>query len=92
MNKTELIRAISEKTDGLTLKDVQAVLEGFEAVVTDALKKGDKVQLVGFGSFEARKRAERKGFNPQNPKQAITIPATTVPVFKAGKGFKDALK
>ncbi len=91
MNKTELVREIAEQTD-MTMKDVAAVLDSFTDAVTKALKKGDKVQLIGFGSFEARKRAARKGFNPRNPKEAITIPASVAPVFKAGKAFKDALK
>ncbi len=91
MNKQELVKAISEKTN-MTQKDVSSVLGSFEEVVKETLAKSDKVQLIGFGTFEAKKRAERKGFNPQNPKEKITIPAMTVPTFKAGKAFKDALK
>ena len=87
MNKSELIAAIAAKT-GETKKDAEATLNAFIDVVTDALVKGDKVQLVGFGSFEVRKRAARKGRNPQT-KEEIKIPASKAPVFKAGKALKD---
>ena len=87
MNKSELIAAIAAKT-GETKKDAEATLNAFVDVVTDALVKGDKVQLVGFGSFEVRKRAARKGRNPQT-KEEIKIPASKAPVFKAGKALKE---
>ena len=87
MNKSELIAAIAAKT-GDTKKDAEATLNAFIDVVTEALVKGDKVQLVGFGSFEVRKRAARKGRNPQT-KEEIKIPASKAPVFKAGKALKD---
>ena len=87
MNKTELIAAIAAKT-GETKKDAEATLNAFVNVVSETLAKGDKVQLVGFGSFEVRKRAARKGRNPQT-KEEIKIPASKVPVFKAGKALKD---
>ena len=87
MNKSELIAAIAAKT-GETKKDAEATLNAFIDVVTEALIKGDKVQLVGFGSFEVRKRAARKGRNPQT-KEEIKIPASKAPVFKAGKALKD---
>ena len=87
MNKSELIVAIAAKT-GETKKDAEVALNAFVNVVTDALVKGDKVQLVGFGSFEVRKRAARKGRNPQT-KEEIKIPASKAPVFKAGKALKD---
>ena len=87
MNKSDLIAAIDAKT-GSTKKDVEATLNAFVDVVTDSLVKGDKVQLVGFGSFEVRKRAARKGRNPQT-KEEIKIPASKAPVFKAGKALKD---
>ncbi len=87
MNKSELIAAIAAKT-GETKKDAEATLNAFIDVVTDALVKGDKVQLVGFGSFEVRKRAARKGRNPQT-KEEIKIPASKAPVFKAGKALKE---
>ena len=87
MNKAELIAAIAAKT-GETKKDAEAAVNALVEVVTDALVKGDKVQLVGFGSFEVRKRAARKGRNPQT-KEEIKIPASKAPVFKAGKALKD---
>ena len=87
MNKSELIVAIAAKT-GATKKDAEATLNAFIDVVTEALIKGDKVQLVGFGSFEVRKRAARKGRNPQT-KEEIKIPASKAPVFKAGKALKE---
>ena len=79
MNKTELIAAIAAKT-GETKKDAEATLNAFVNVVSETLAKGDKVQLVGFGSFEVRKRAARKGRNPQT-KEEIKIPASKAPVF-----------
>ena len=87
MNKAELIAAIAAKT-GETKKGAEAAVNAFVETVTAALVKGDKVQLVGFGSFEVRKRAARKGRNPQT-KEEIKIPASKAPVFKAGKGLKD---
>ncbi len=87
MNKSELVAVLAEKAD-VTKKDAEKVLNSFVDVVGDALKKGDKIQLVGFGTFEARKRAARTGKNPQT-KAEIKIPATTVPAFKAGKALKD---
>ena len=89
MNKAELIAAIAAKT-GDTKKAAEASVNTFVEVVTDALKEGDKVQLVGFGSFEVRKRAARKGRNPQT-KEEIKIPASKAPVFKAGKALKDMI-
>ena len=87
MNKAELIAAIAAKT-GETKKSAEASLNAFTEVVSERLTKGDKVQLVGFGSFEVRKRAARKGRNPQT-KEEIKIPASKAPVFKAGKALKD---
>ena len=87
MNKSDLVAAIAAKT-GDTKKGAEESLNAFVSVVTDALTKGDKVQLVGFGSFEVRKRAARKGRNPQT-KEEIKIPASKAPVFKAGKALKD---
>ena len=89
MNKAELVQSIAEKT-GLTKKDSEAALNAFVESVTETLKKEDKIQLVGFGSFEARKRAARKGRNPQTGEE-IKIAAATVPAFKAGKALKDAV-
>ena len=87
MNKSDVIAEIAAKT-GSTKKDAEATLNAFVDVVTESLVKGDKVQLVGFGSFEVRKRAARKGRNPQT-KEEIKIPASKAPVFKAGKALKD---
>ncbi len=87
MNKSDLVAAIAAKT-GDTKKSAEESLNAFVSVVTGALAKGDKVQLVGFGSFEVRKRAARKGRNPQT-KEEIKIPASKAPVFKAGKALKD---
>lgn len=87
MNKTDLINSIASKS-GLNKKNSEAALNAFIASVEEALQKGDKVVLVGFGTFEVRKRAARKGRNPQTKKE-ITIPASNAPVFKAGKGLKD---
>ena len=87
MNKAELIAAVAAKTGG-TKKSVETMVNAFVEVVTGSLVKGDKVQLVGFGSFEVRKRAARKGRNPQT-KEEIKIPASKAPVFKAGKALKD---
>ena len=89
MNKSELISEISEAA-GLTKKDSEKALDAYIAAITKALKGGDKVQLVGFGTFEIRERAARTGRNPQT-KQAIQIPASKSPVFKVGKAFKDAV-
>ena len=87
MNKADLIAAIAAKT-GETKKSAEASVNAFVDVITESLVKGDKVQLVGFGSFEVRKRAARKGRNPQT-KEEIKIPACTAPAFKAGKALKD---
>lgn len=90
MNKTELIAAIAEKAN-LSKKDADAAVSAFVSTVIDTLKADDKIQLVGFGTFEVRNRPERTGRNPQT-KETITIPASKVPAFKAGKAFKDAVK
>ena len=89
MNKAELIAAIAAKT-GDTKKAAEASINAFVEAVTESLKKGDKVQLVGFGSFEVRKRAARKGRNPQTGEE-MKIAASKAPVFKAGKALKDAV-
>ena len=89
MNKTELVAALAEQA-GVSKKDAEKVLKAFTDVVTDELKKGEKVQLVGFGTFEVAERAAREGRNPAT-KQPIKIPASKAPKFKAGKAFKDAL-
>lgn len=87
MNKAELVNAMATET-GLTKKDVESVLNSFVNVVSEELAKKEKIQLVGFGTFETRHRAERTGRNPQTNKE-ITIPASTVPAFKPGKALKD---
>ena len=87
MNKAELITSMAEKSQ-LTKKDAESALKAFIDSVQEALENGDKVQLIGFGTFETRERAAREGRNPRT-KETITIPASTVPVFKAGKEFKE---
>ena len=87
MNKTELVAAIAEKTS-LTKKDSENALNAALEAISGALKKGDKVQLIGFGSFETKKRAARTGRNPRT-KEEIKIAACTYPTFKAGKALKD---
>ncbi len=89
MNKTELVSAIAENA-GLTKKDSEKVLKAFVEVVTEELKKGEKVQLVGFGTFEVSERPAREGINPQT-KEKIEIAASKAPKFKAGKALKDAV-
>lgn len=89
MNKTELVAAMAEKSE-LTKKDAEKALSAFLESVEEALKKGDKVQLVGFGTFEVKNRAARTGINPQT-KKPVKIQASKAPSFKAGKAFKDAL-
>jgi len=90
MNKNELIAELSAKAN-VSKKDAENVLNAFLETVQDAVKNGDKIQLVGFGSFEARERAARVGKNPQTGAE-VQIPACKVPAFKAGKAFKDLLK
>ena len=87
MNKAELIAAVAAKT-GDTKKSAEEAVNAFVSAVSESLKKGEKVQLVGFGSFEVRKRAARKGRNPQT-KEEIKIPASKAPVFRAGKQLKE---
>jgi len=88
VNKAELVTSMAEKS-GLTKKDVEASLNAFMKSVEEALIEGDKVQLVGFGTFDIRERKARKGRNPRNPEQVIEIPASKAPVFKAGKALKE---
>lgn len=87
MNKTELIAAIAAKT-GATRKDTEMMVNTMLEVITDELVAGGRVQLVGFGAFETKHREPRVGRNPKT-REAVEIPATTVPVFKAGKALKD---
>ena len=87
MNKTELISEVAKKC-GISKKDAEKAINATVDTITDALCAGDKVQLVGFGGFETKTREARMGRNPKT-KEAIEIPAATVPVFKAGKALKD---
>ena len=89
MNKSELVDAIAKQT-GASKKAAEASLNAMVESISAALKKGDKVQLIGFGSFEVRKRAARKGRNPQTGAE-IKVPASKAPVFKAGRALKDAV-
>ena len=90
MNKQELITAAAEKT-GFSKKDTEALLNAALETITKALEENEKVQLVGFGSFEIKERAARTGKNPATGEQ-IDIPASKAPAFKAGKAFKDAIQ
>ncbi|AFS79373.1 DNA-binding protein HU [Gottschalkia acidurici 9a] len=90
MNKAELVASIAEKSD-LTKKDAESALNAFMKTIEEALSSGDKVQLVGFGTFEVRERKAREGRNPRNPEEIIKIPASLAPVFKAGKTLKEAV-
>ncbi|MFB4164839.1 MULTISPECIES: HU family DNA-binding protein [Alteribacillus] len=89
MNKTDLINAVAEQAD-ISKKDASKAVDAVFDSITDTLKKGDKIQLVGFGSFEVRERAARKGRNPQTGEE-IKIPATKNPAFRPGKQLKDAV-
>ena len=89
MNKTELIAAVAAKT-GLTKKDAECVINATVETITDSLVKGEKVQVSGFGIFDVKAREARVGRNPHT-KEAIQIPATRLPAFKASKALKDAV-
>ena len=89
MNKTELVAAIAEKAE-LSKKDAEKALKAFTETVAETLQKGDKVQLIGFGTFEVAERAARTGKNPQT-KEEIQIPASKAPKFKAGRALKDTV-
>ena len=90
MNKGELVAAVAAKTN-FTKKDAETAVNAFVSCVEEALVKGEKVQLIGFGTFETRQRKAREGRNPQKPETVIQIPASKAPVFKAGKALKDAV-
>ena len=90
MNKTELVASVAEKS-GLTKKDSEKAVNAVLAAITESMENGEKVQLVGFGTFEVRERKARKAQNPQT-KEEITIPATKAPSFKFGKSFKELIK
>ena len=89
MNKTELVAAIAEKTE-LTKKEAEKALKAFTDIIAEELAKGEKIQLVGFGTFEVSERPAREGINPQTKKK-ITIAASKNPKFKAGKALKDVV-
>ena len=89
MNRSELVTAVAEKT-GITKKDIDTVVAAIIETITDALKQGDKVAFMGFGTFEVRERPERQGRNPAT-NEAVTIPASKAPAFKAGKALKDTV-
>nr|WP_296154369.1 HU family DNA-binding protein [uncultured Peptoniphilus sp.] len=90
MNKSELIASIAEKSN-LSKKDAENALNGFLDTIEEALSGGEKVQLVGFGTFEVRDRKAREGRNPRNPEEVIKIPASKAPVFRAGKALKESV-
>ena len=90
MNKQELISVVADKA-GLTKKDSEAAVNSMIDAIEAALVNREKVQLMGFGTFEARVRKARKGRNPRKPDEVMDIPASTAPVFKAGKALKDAV-
>lgn len=89
MNKNELISAVAEKS-GLSKKDAAAALDSVIAAISESLAQGEKIQLVGFGTFEVKERAARSGKNPRTG-ETVEIPASKAPVFKAGKALKDAV-
>lgn len=90
MNKAELVAAVAEKTN-FTKKDAEVAINAFLSTIEDALVKGEKVQLIGFGTFDTRDRKARQGRNPRKPDEVIDIPTSKAPVFKAGKALKDAV-
>lgn len=90
MNKAELVAKVADKT-GFTKKDSETAINAVLTSVQEALVKGDKVQLIGFGTFETRRRKAREGRNPRKPEETIKIAASKAPVFKAGKALKDAV-
>ena len=91
MNKYGLACDVADRV-GISKKDASIIVDAVLDSISDALQSGERVQLVGFGSFEVRSRASREGRNPRKPEENIKIPPSTVPVFKAGKALKDAVK
>lgn len=91
MTKTDLVNAVAKSVEGITKKKATEVVDAVFTGIHASLKKADKVQIVGFGTFEVQKRAARQGRNPQDPKKVIQIPAKKVPVFRAGKALKEAV-
>ncbi len=90
MNKAELVASVAEKT-GMTKKNAEMAVNALVSTVEEALVKGEKVQMIGFGTFETRERKARKGRNPRKPDEIIQIAASKAPVFKAGKALKEAI-
>lgn len=90
MNRNQLVSNIADKS-GITKKDVESVVNGLIEEITDALENGEKVQFVGFGTFETRERASRSGRNPQTG-ESIQIPATVIPAFRPGNKLKETVK
>ena len=90
MNKAELVTKMKDRCEGQSKKQVEEVLNAFIDVVTETLANGEKIQLVGFGTYEVRHRAARTGRNPRNPQETIHIEESKAPVFKAGKILKEA--
>ena len=90
MNKAELVAKVAEKT-GFTKKDAEAAVNALVGSIEEALVNGDKVQLIGFGTFETRERKARQGRNPRKPGEVIAIDASKAPVFKAGKALKESV-
>ena len=90
MNKSELISKIAEKSN-LSKKDAENALNAFLSTIEESLAKDEKVQLVGFGTFEVRDRKAREGRNPRNPEEVIKIPSSKAPVFRAGKALKESV-
>lgn len=90
MNKADLINAVAEKT-GAKKKETEATVNAVTACIEEALMAGEKVQIIGFGTFEVRERKARQGRNPRNPEEVVEIAASKAPVFKAGKALKDAV-
>jgi DNA-binding protein HU-beta len=91
VTKAELANEIAAAVEGLTKKKAGEVVDAVFKAIQTSLAKGEKIQAVGFGTFEVQQRSARKGRNPQNPTQEISIPAKKVPVFRAGKALKDAV-
>ncbi|HHZ04453.1 MAG: HU family DNA-binding protein [Acetomicrobium sp.] len=90
MTKSDIVSEVAKAT-GMSKKDAAVAVDAFIKSVVDALSKGEEVQIMGFGTFEVRNRAARKGRNPQNPEEIIEIPEKKVPAFRAGKMLKDAV-
>lgn len=89
MTKADLVNIVAKSVEDITKKKTSDVVDALLEAVQDALRKGEKVQIVGFGTFEVQERAARQGRNPQDPQKVIEIPAKKVPVFRAGKALKD---